>query len=338
MRAAATRLAGDSDQPSDLTTFLSASPPPAQRALAEGMWVRRRAQVMGLQTDDVDRARVASAGGQHAGSWLACVPTSVDVRATARQFQLALAMRLGVRLEEVAAVDIRQRVCPCGHPHDVWGRHPGVCPRGNRAALWTTRHDALQAAVLRVARRVGRVAHAVGRVVWFSGGALAAAGRSARGLYADIVVPHYRAPGRHLYVDVAVTTPDTQEALGHRPSSRDSGGVAAQLRASKKHSKYGAAVAAQGGDFRAGVMERFGACCDDLVGLVRGFCGDGARDASDEDWCFTSPTRLGYHMQRVVFAGVMADAEMVDRALDMDIDRTHADAARDEAETSAFRG
>ena len=42
-----------------------------------------------------------------------------------------------------------------------------------------------------------------------------------------------------------------------------------------------------------------------------------------------SPLLLGtleYHMQRVVFEGVMADAEMVDAALDIDLYQSHADA------------
>ena len=44
--------------------------------------------------------------------------------------------------------------------------------------------------------------------------------------------------------------------------------------------------------FRAGVMERYGACSDDLVGLVRGLCGDGERDPLEDDWASAPSTRL----------------------------------------------
>ena len=103
------------------------------------------------------------------------------------------------------------------------------------------------------------------------------------------------------------------------PSSCERGGVAAQQRAGKKCGKYGPAVAAQGGVFRAAVMERFGACSDDLCGLVSQLCGEGERAHDAEDWTFTAPSRVTYFMQHVVFAGVMADAEMVDRALELDV-------------------
>ena len=62
-------------------------------------------------------------------------------------------------------------------------------------------------------------------------------------------------PGRHLWVDVAVTTPDTAEAL--RAGSAEMSGTAARLRERKMHRKYGATVDRVGGCFRAGVMERF---------------------------------------------------------------------------------
>lgn len=47
--------------------------------------------------------------------------------------------------------------------------------------------------------------------------------------------------------------------------------------------------------------------------------GHGEREATEDDWAASPRTRLTYHMQRVVFAGVMADAEMVERALDHDM-------------------
>ena len=46
-------------------------------------------------------------------------------------------------------------------------------------------------------------------------------------------------------------------------------------------------------------------------------------DVDSDDWSFTARTRVDFHMQRVVFAGVLADAAMVDAALDMDLSSVH---------------
>ena len=145
----------------------------------------------------------------------------------------------------------------------------------------------------------------------------AARAEAGRALHADIVAYHWRSPGRHLWVDVAITTPDTREALA--AGSRDVPGTAARLRELKKHRKYGATVDRVGGCFRAGVMERFGAVGDDLQAMVRGACGDLDRDRGEEDWAFSAPSQVTYYMQHIVMAGVMADAAMVDGAIERDV-------------------
>ena len=54
---------------------------------------------------------------------------------------------------------------------------------------------------------------------------------------ADIVLPQRLGPGRHVFIDVAVTDPATEAALGATPSSAVSSGVAAMQRAEKKTAK-----------------------------------------------------------------------------------------------------
>ena len=71
-----------------LPTLLSASPSPAQRALAEGLWDRAYAVVLGLQSAPEERACVCSAAGAHAGDWLCCMPVTYALRAASRHFQL----------------------------------------------------------------------------------------------------------------------------------------------------------------------------------------------------------------------------------------------------------
>ena len=103
------------------------------------------------------------------------------------------------------------------------------------------------------------------------------------------------------------------------PSARDPVLLRSLLRERKKHRKYGATVDAVGGCFRAGVMERFGAVGDDMEALVRGACGDLDRDRGEADWAFTAPSQATYYMQHIGLAGVMADAAMVDAAIEADI-------------------
>ena len=77
-----------------------------------------------------------------------------------------------------------------------------------------------------------------------------------------------------------------------------------------------------GGEFVAAVIERYGACSDDLCRLASLACGDGDRDLGDrdsDDWYFTAPSRLSYFMQGVVFEAVMADAAMVERVIALDV-------------------
>ena len=158
------------------------------------------------------------------------------------------------------------------------------------------RHDTVQWALIWVLRRLRGNVSAVVKRDMFGSAAMATVGRA---LHADIVAYHWRAPGRHLWVDVAVTTPDTAEAL--RAGSAEVSGTAARLRERKKHLKYGATVDRVGGCFRAGVMERFGAVGDDMQAMVRGACGDLDRDRGEEDWAFSAPSQVTSYMQHIVF-------------------------------------
>ena len=111
-------------------------------------------------------------------------------------------------------------------------------------------------------------------------------------------MPHYIAPGRHAFMDVAVADSGTRAALAAHPSSATHAGVAAdEQRAGRKVAKYGHICSSIGSCFRAGVVERFGACCDDMVGFVREVAGVRDRDALTDDYlCFfyeLSPHLLG---------------------------------------------
>ena len=63
-------------------------------------------------------------------------------------------------------------------------------------------------------------------------------------------------------------------------------------------------------------MERHGHCDDGLCAFIKLISGDEDRDEAAEDYTFSASSRTTYVAQHVVFAGVMADARMVDRVFD----------------------
>ena len=311
---------------SSLADLLSGSPSTAsQHALSEGVFAEMQDTVMAAQAGRPrHEARLRSAAGEHAGSWLAVFPLTRWTTARGRDYQLALCLRLGAVLPELVPVrGVRVRCGGCTEELDEFGFHPGICRGGNRHSLWTIRHDAGQMAIILVSRRMGYAVQAVsvGAGNWF-GAAGYRAGRSARsGDYrrADVVYPHYFGPGRHLFLDVAVADPGSGAALGAVPSSRSSSGVAAELRAMKKNDKYKPLAAAVGSEFRAAVLERYGACSDSLVGLFRTLCGDRERDAAAcDDYSGLVSSRVSYMASTVVFGTVLADAALVSRVIQLD--------------------
>jgi len=321
LRMAAAALSAHSSDPVSLSSLLSASPSPAQRALAEGVWQQRREEVLGEQTDRAHRARVLSAGGPGAGAWLRGIPVTDRMRAAPAVFRLALVLRLGVPIPELGGCVTS---CGgCGAAHDCFGRHPSVCGSGNRLGLWTDRHDAVQRAIMWVFRRAGQSIRAVGQQHLFG-----SAGWTPSGGYllADLFVPSYRAVGRHLFIDVAVADPGGLTPLTSSPSSAMEVGRAAHLRLADKHRKYDGPTRSVGGEFRAAVIERFGACSDDMLALLRMISGDGDRDLQGaDDYTFSAPSRKSYYEQHVVFATVMADAAMLEMAISMDVCSVHDD-------------
>ena len=66
-------------------------------------------------------------------------------------------------------------------------------------------------------------------------------------------------------------------------------------------------------------MERFGACCDDMQGLIRMVAGDGECDAGSVEWSPTATSRITRAAQCVVFSTVMAEARMVRDVVDLDV-------------------
>ena len=81
-------------------------------------------------------------------------------------------------------------------------------------------------------------------------------------------------------------------------------------------------------EFRPAVLERFGACCEELVGLISLLCGDGDRDeARVDDYAFSGRSRVTYVAQHVVFATVMADAAMIEHVISADVSCAPAEAA-----------
>ena len=95
--------------------------------------------------------------------------------------------------------------------------------------------------------------------------------------------------------------------------------MAAASKQSSKHRKYDSLCDQIGSEFRAGVVERFGACCDDMQGLIRMVAGDGECDAGSVEWSPTATSRITRAAQCVVFSTVMAETRMVRDVMDLDV-------------------
>ena len=290
----------------------------------------RRNEVLAMQPDPRHRARVISAGGSHAGSWLGAFPVNQWLTARGRHYQLALCVRLGAIIPDLSrwpGEEVRCGGCH-EHTHDAYGCHPSVCKAGNRGALWTKRSGALERAIVGALWAKGQAARLTGGINWFGQAGWTASakgkdGKRGKGGYvrADVIAPHYKGPTSHLFLDAAVTDPGSATAL-RAGSDRLDGARAAETRAERKVKKYAPICDAIGSKFIAGVVERFGACCEDLTGFLKLISGDGDRDPLCDDYTFSSRSNTTYVAQMVVFATVIADACMLSDVIDCDVYET----------------
>ena len=128
---------------------------------------------------------------------------------------------------------------------------------------------------------------------------------------------------KSLFLDVAVADPTARTALTASTPSSGLAGVAAELRAARKVHKYGALCAGVGSSFFPAVIERFGACSDSLIGVIRTLAGVDDRDPLDDQlFTFSASSRVTFLAQRTVFACVLADAAMVSRLASADASST----------------
>ena len=172
----------------------------------------------------------------------------------------------------------------------------------------------MQRALLDALRYVGVVARAVGLRNYF--GSAVPPGR--KGLHPDVVLVGYHGLGRHHFIDVSITEPATPARTQGAGRAAVEAGWAANDRAAKKHNKYAPSCARIDCTFGDAVIERYGACSDGLVGLMRMVAGGGDSAPSDEGYSPAATSRVSGVAQMVVFGAVMADALMLEAVLEAD--------------------
>ena len=120
-----------------------------------------------------------------------------------------------------------------------------------------------------------------------------------------------------MFLDVAVAEPTAGYALNATPSSAAHAGVAADVRAARKCAKYGDLAAGVSSDFQPACIERYGAMCGAMVGLIKSLVGDRERDAFfDDEYAFSTSSATTHAASKITFATCMADAAMVERVLE----------------------
>ena len=213
-----------------------------------------------------------------------------------------------MELHELQPIDGAEHVVcgGCGNAVDPFGRHYGICK--NRGGLWGYRHDTVEAATVRQ-MRLTRGCNAFptrGRGNIFAAPALRPGGYKR----ADIVAYNFYGTGKHLFLDIAVTAPDSPTAL--KGGSADTTGAAARARAAVKDAKYIPLATACGGVFKPAVIERGGAFDDGFVNVIKMLTGDGDRDPlRADDYCFSTRSRTTYAAADIGLSTAMADAYMV---------------------------
>ena len=292
--------------------------PPTQHDLSEGVHVQLYASVLERQPDERHRARFLSAAGQHAGAWLGVIPITPIRRVRTPVYRTALRQRLG------APLGFLGHACGgCGLDYDDFGFHVGVCGRGNRGGAWSHRSAALEDSLVSACRSIGQRAQSAHGRNWFGAAGLRhhdPARPHKQYRRADVVLPHFHAPASHLFIDAAITDPCSASALSATPSSSVQSGCAAQMKEVAKFRKYQPICDSLGASFFPAAIERYGACGSSLVGLVRMLCGDGDRDIVQcEGVVFSAASRVTFFAQQIVFAAVIADAEMVLSFLEQDV-------------------
>ena len=314
LRRSVTQLSLQSPAPYTLPGLLAGSPP-TQHDLAVGVYEQRQAQVLSMQPDDRHRARFLSAGGTYAGHWLNALPGLSHLTASGPVYRLALCLRLGAPIAELAELTCQA----CSAEHDAFGFHPSSCPRGNRGNLLSRRGSALEYAVQRACRLVGQPARLctsgaywLGSVAWRPG----RDGGEGGYLRPDVVLPHYRGPISHYFLDAAVTCPSSVTAL--RAGSARAAAAAAAAKEARKVAKYEDVCERVGSAFCPAVVERFGACGERLAGFIGMISGSGDRDVCDDDYVFSTSSRTTYTATSIVFAAVIADAAMLHDVIEHD--------------------
>ena len=307
------------DGASPLSSLLSGSPR-SQHDLSEGVHEKSADELLASLSSEADRARVRSCGGQWAGLWLAAAPRSWFARVRGVHYSIALRVRLGVPLRELQPRDGAASVTcgGCGRAVDAFGRHYSSCK--NRGNCWTHRHDCVEMSLIRQAR-IGRAraTSTAGQGNLFGTPALSSKKSLRYGWRsADIVLWNYYAPARHLFLDVAVADPCSATAL--RAHSADTPLAAAASRARVKKAKYDPLAAHAGHVFKPAVMERFGACGDDLQLVVKLLSGDGERDPfRADDYVFSTRSRTTYFASDLVLSCVISDAHMIALLAEADV-------------------
>ena len=306
---------------SALQTLLSEKPP-SSKSLADKAFANLRAQLLTQQTSPAQRARLLSAGGSFAGTWLSIFPTRPISTARARHYQLALLLRLGLPIQELT---VPLPCSGCNLQHDIYGHHVSGCKKGNRSGLWTSRHDALISALVYVLRSLDLVAsHCHNTSGYFPPESRKSA---------DAVVPNTTAPGSHHFFDGAIADPCTRSNINASSSSSTKAGAAASSRAAKKLSKYSALCRSVDSDFTPVVIETFGAVDDHIVGLLRRYCTEARKnrfldDILDQDadgvnnrdpnFTFNSASLMTYCAGLLTFTTVISHAHMLHHAITID--------------------
>jgi len=212
----------------------AASPPPGlQRSLVGFIESNLySAQLLKLDTNHVDRARLLSCSAKHAGIWLTTLPLTKEFTIPDINFRLSARFRLGIQPQ-----DDLPKSCHCGTMLSTDPAHFLSCESFRRGPV-THRHNNLTQCLARLVRRAGGAAYL--EPSWL-----------------DIKRPdiHVAFPDSRFLVDGSITHP---AAPSYRHAAAFTRLHATLARESRKSKKYDSLAKKEDCKFVAFVMESFG--------------------------------------------------------------------------------
>lgn len=245
-----------------------------------------------------DRARLLSAAGPKAGSWLNSIPKLPLFQMGNADYRIALRLRLGLP-QPCIRTDVK---CRCGRFPDAYGVHYLTCTHGDQL---DSRHEQVVKAAHEMVQATSKHSSTKGLEDLLPGFTNSRGHR----LVLDQHIAGFETDGSSVGLDFAVCNPC---APAYLPAAKQNELAAAEARCKQKTNKYDVACRAHSITFRPAVMEVFGAMSQHMEGLITKaakIMEDALPEGTNTTW--TADSFSAFHQQRLSITLQRANAKAI---------------------------